>query len=168
MNTRFPLNLDCGKSVAFNLTEEQVETLLGHEDVARHIVAIGLKNILQDSHASVTRDGFATDDEWVQAKRDRASLKLGDMMAGLLRAQRAARPKVDDFTNVARKLVLSLMSKEQKAKISTEVDGKMQVDVEKVDAIFAKNEAKLRPQVEAKLEEMRKAAELADSIEIEI
>ena len=73
-------------------------------------------------------------------------------------------PKVDDFTNVARKLVLSLLPKETK-KALADLEDK---GAAKLDAIFAKNEAKLRPQVEAKLEEMRKAAEAAKGLELDL
>lgn len=84
----FAINFDAGKNVAFNLTAEQITQLLGHANVHQHIVMIGLKNILQDCHASIVREDFATEDEWIKAKREKAELKLGAMMTGDIRVTR--------------------------------------------------------------------------------
>lgn len=165
----FKLDLDCGKHVAFNLTEEQVKTLLGHDNVMQYVAHIGLKNILQDSHASVVRDDFKTDEEWIAAKRAKAELKLGALMNGEVRTSRGERaPRVDDFTNFARKFVLRLLSKE-KRKALAELPDK---GAEKLDAAFAANEAKWRPMVQKELDDAiaksKAMAEMASEVEIDI
>lgn len=152
----FDISFDAGASVGFTLSEQDVAKLISHPDVHRHLLMIGLKNVLQDCHASIVRKDFASDEAWIQAKRDRASLKLGALMNGELRAQSGERKaRVDDFTTFARRLVLSLLPKERrKALAETEDKG-----AAALDAMFAKNEEKLRPQVEAMIEKARKEAE---------
>lgn len=104
----FALNFDAGAQVAFELTPDQITQLLSHPNVAQHLVMIGLKNTLQDSHASVVRKDFETDDEWIAAKRERASLKLGAMMNGELRTGSGTRqPKLSDRDSFARKWLLA-------------------------------------------------------------
>lgn len=165
----FKLNLDCGKNVAFNLDEEQVAKLASFPAVVEYVWRIGLKNILQDSHASVTRDGYDSDEAWIAAKRDRASLKLGALMIGDVRQSRGERaPKVDDFTNFARKYILSILSKEKRKELA-EMEDK---GAATLDEMFAKNEEKLRPLVQAKLDaaiaEAKAKAELAEGLDLDI
>jgi hypothetical protein len=54
-------------------------------NAANHVVYIGLRNILMDSHASVVRKDFATDAEWIAAKRAVAEKKFAAMLAGDIR-----------------------------------------------------------------------------------
>lgn len=152
----FAINFDAGRNVAFDLSAEDVTKLLAHADVHKHLVMIGLKNVVQDSHASVVREDFESDEAWIEAKRAKAGMKLAALMNGELRAQSGDRkPKVDDFTNASRKFVLGLLPAEKRKELAAMEDK----GAAALDAIFAKNEEKLRPQVEAKMEADRKAAE---------
>lgn len=92
----FTLNFDAGANVSFALTETQVSTLASFPDVAKHVWTIGLKNILQDCHASIVRKDFKTDDEYVAAKRAKAELKLGALMVGDVRVRRGERKEPAD------------------------------------------------------------------------
>lgn len=155
----FKLNLDCGKSVAFNLTEDDVAKLAAHPEVVQYVWHIGLKNILQDSHAPVTREKYESDDAWIQAKRDRASLKLGALMNGDVRTQTRERaPTVDDFTAMARKVILESMSKDERKALADRDD-----KAEFLDGVYVANADELRPVVEARLEAERAIAELKAS-----
>ena len=163
------LTFDCGKGVSFAVTLEQVETMAKHQHVIAHVVAIGLKNILMDSHASVTYEQFKTDAECQEAKRKRAGEKLQAMLDGEIRIARAGGgTKVDSFTTFARRLVLSMLSKDKRKQLADSPDK----GIEFIDAVFAKNEAKLRPQVEAMIAEAeakaKAAAELAQGLDLDV
>ena len=166
-NVRF--TIECGKSIAFGITDEMLIQLGGHQAAFDHVLMIGLKNLVQDSHASIKREDFADESEWLAASKAKAELKLGAILSGNIRAQSGDRkPKVDDFTNAARKVVLSLLPAEKRKELAA-MDDK---GVATLDAIFAKNEAKLKPQVEAKMEADRKAAEakakLSEGLDLDI
>jgi hypothetical protein len=104
----FALNFDAGSNVAFELTPDQVTQLLSHPNVAQHLVMIGLKNTVQDSHASVVRKDFESDDAWIAAKREKAALKLGAMLNGELRTGSGTRqPKLSDREAFARKWLVA-------------------------------------------------------------
>jgi hypothetical protein len=157
----FKLNLDAGANVAFDLSEDKVATLMGFPNVVEYMVWKGLKEILTDAHASVVRKDFKTDDEWIAAKRAKAELKLGALMVGEVRTtSRESKPKVDDFTNVARKTVLGKLPKEKRAELAAMPDKGVAI----LDAMFAKNDAVLRPIVEAELVEMLRKAEAAEAL----
>lgn len=158
----FAISFDAGKNVPFNLTVEQVTTLLSHPNVHQHLVMIGLKNVLQDCHASIVRDDFKSEDEYFAAKRAKAELKLGAMMAGELRAHSGERKvAVPTFTNEARKLVLSKLDKAAKEKLAAMPDS----GAATLDAMFAKNEAALKPIVEATIAEMERKAKAKAELE---
>jgi hypothetical protein len=163
----FAINFDAGKHVSFALTAQQVETLISHAEVHKHALMIGLKNILQDCHASIVREDFKTDDEWIAAKRAKAEMKLGALMTGDIRVHSGERkPRVDDFTTAARKYVLSRLSKDVRKKLADMPDK----GVETLDKMFAKNEAKLRPIIEQAIADAarkaKESAELAASLDL--
>lgn len=81
------LAVDCGAKVGFAITQEQLDKMAENPAVVRHVITIGLKNILQDSHARAVRDDFKTDDEWIEAKRKFAGDKLQSMITGELRVK---------------------------------------------------------------------------------
>lgn len=108
----FKLNMDCGANVPFELSEEQVAQLKSHDQVDAYIYFIGLKNILQDSHASVVRKDFKSDDEWTAAKRAKAELKLGALMNGEVRSRTAERkPKLSDEESFKRNFIIGELKK---------------------------------------------------------
>jgi hypothetical protein len=162
------LAFDCGKGVSFVVTPEQVAAIAKHEAAIAHVITIGLKNILQDSHASITYENFKTETECQEAKRKRAGEKLQALLDGDVRTARAGVAKVDGFTTWARRIVLSMLSKEKRKELAGEADK----GVAFLDAIFTKNEAKLRPLVEqaiADAEAKAKAAqELANGLDLDI
>ena len=163
------LTFDCGKGVSFAVTPEQLGAMESHEHVWAHIVTIGLKNILQDAHASVTYDGFRNEAECVEAKRKRAGDKLAAMIAGEVRISRTGgAPKADSFTTWARRIVLGMLGKDKRKALADEADK----GVAYLDAVFAKNEAKLRPQVEQAIADAeakaKAAAELAEGLDLDI
>jgi hypothetical protein len=163
------LTFDCGKGVSFAVTPEQVEAIAKHESAIAHVIQIGLKNILQDSHASITYESFKTETECQEAKRKRAGEKLEALLAGDVRTARAGgSSKVDSFTTWARRVVLKSLSKEKRKELA-ESDDK---GVAYLDAVYAKNESVLKPRVEAAIAadiaERAAAAELANGLDLDI
>lgn len=152
--------IECGKGIVFTVTDEMLIELGKHQEAFNHTLMIGLKNMVQDSHASIVREDFATDDEWKAAKRAKAELKLGAIIAGDIRVSRGeSKPKVDDFTSMARKIVLSMLKPEKKKALAAMPDK----GVATIDGLIEKNLEALRPKVEAALlEAARKEAEKAE------
>jgi len=168
----FAINFDAGKHVSFNLTAEQVSQLLTYANVHQHILTIGLKNILQDCHASIVREDFKTEEEWIEAKRAKAQLKFGAMMVGDVRAQSATRqPKLSAFDTFARDWLL----KRAKAKFGKDV-WKARTEAENgaefIQAIVDKNMPKFAAEIQVAYDAMlaakAKEAKLADSMDLDL
>lgn len=68
--------------------------LAAHNAVIEHVLNIGARNILMDSHAGVKRDDFETDQEYRNAKLAVAVKKLETMYAGTVRARVAGGARV--------------------------------------------------------------------------
>lgn len=68
--------------------------LAAHNAVIEHVQNIGARNILMDSHASVKRDDFESDQEWRNAKLAVAAKKLETMYEGTVRARVAGGTRV--------------------------------------------------------------------------
>jgi hypothetical protein len=168
----FKLDLDCGAQVAFNLTAEQVATMAGHANVAEYVWAIGLKNILQDSHASIVRKDFESDDEWIAAKRAKAELKLGALMNGEVRSTRAVRaPRLSDFDAFARKWILAkARAKFDRAAWKAKTEGDDGAAF--IAALVEKNLPKFRPEIEKDfaefIEAQKREAAIADEMDLDI
>jgi hypothetical protein len=168
----FAINFDAGKSVSFNLTVEQVAQLLAHANVHQHLLTIGLKNVLQDCHASITREDYATEDEWIAAKRAKAELKLGSMLAGDMRAQSNARKaKMSDFDAFARKWILA-RAKAKFGKDEWKAKTEGDTGAAFIEAIVERNlpkfEAEIKAAYEAEMAAKAKEAQLADSMDLDI
>ncbi len=156
----FAINFDAGKHVSFALTAQQVEQLISHSEVHKHALMIGLKNILQDCHASIVREDFKTDDDWIAAKRAKAEQKLGALMIGDIRVHSGERkPKVDEFTAMARRVVLSLLPKADKKKLVDAEDREQQLD-----KLYEANAETLKPMVDARIAEEAKRAKEAETL----
>ena len=169
----FAINFDAGKNVSFNLTVEQVNHLLTYANVHQHLLTIGLKNVLQDCHASIVREDFSSDDEWIAAKRAKAELKLGAMLVGDVRAQSNARKdkKLSDFDAFARKWILDrAKAKFGKAdwKAKTEGDTGAEFIAAIVDRNMPKFAAEIQEAYDAMLAAKAKEAKLADSMDLDI
>ena len=159
-----PLTFDCGKHVGFSVTPEQIATMAGHNSPILHAITIGLKNLLGDAHAGVVSDDFRTEAEWIEAKRKRAGEKFQSLLDGDVRTMRAGSPRVDGFTTWARRHVLSLLPKDKRKSLAETADK----GVAYLDAVFAKNEAKLRPQIEAAIAEAETKAKAAQALASEL
>ena len=162
------MQIDIGKALAFDITHDQFAEMLTHEASRDRIMYIALRNILMDSHASVKRDDFETEVAWRNESRAAAERTLAGLLSGEVMRKNARAPRVDDFTNFARRHVLSLLPKEKRKELAETADKGMAY----VDAIFAKNEAKLRPVVQKLLDEAIAAAkakqELAAGLDLDI
>lgn len=154
------MHVDIGKALAFDFTPEQIETMLSHQASKDRILYIGLRNILMDSHASVKRDDFETEVEWRNESKAMAERALAGLLTGEVLRRNARAPKADDFTNFARKHVIGLLPKERRKGLAEMADK----GVATLDAIFAKNEAKLRPIVQAALDAAIAAAKAKDEL----
>lgn len=145
------MRVDIGKALEFELTNDQIDQILSHEVSKDRVLYIGLRNILMDSHAGAKRDDFETEIEWRSESKLIAERTLANLLNGTaLRKNTASRaPKADDFTNFARKHVLSLLSKEKRSELSNMPDK----GIAKLDELFARNEAKFRPIVQKALDD---------------
>lgn len=75
-------------------------------ETVKHIFYIGLKNILQDSHASVKETDFTTDELWRAAKSGRAQKKLEAIYAGDVRMVAASSgSRGDEVKKVAMQII---------------------------------------------------------------
>lgn len=173
-NVRFVI--ECGKSIQFAITDEMLIQLGNHQPAFEHVLMIGLKNLVQDSHASIKREDFASEDEWKQASRAKAEMKLGAILSGDLRASTTTRaPKLSDRDAFARKwlvakLKAAFVAKHGKDgwKAKTEGDDGAAF----IAALVEKNAPKFADEIEAawktELAEREKAAHIADEIDLDI
>ena len=74
--------IECGKSIQFEITDDMILQLGNHQNAFDHVLMIGLKNLVQDSHASCKREDFETEDEWKAESRRIAEMKLGSILSG--------------------------------------------------------------------------------------
>ena len=174
MTTLF--TIECGKGISFNITADGLETLSAHTAALHHVIAIGLKNIVQDSHASIVREDFESEDEWREAKRARAELKLGSILAGDIRASATVRtPKLSDRDAFARKWLVAKLKAAWVAKHGK--DGwKAKTEGDEGAAFIAALIEKNAPRFEAEIEtawqkelaERAAAKEIAESVDLDI
>lgn len=84
------MDIEIGKSLTVN-----VDTARMPETAMAHIVKMGLRNVLMDSHASVKRDAYAAGDdgakEWQAASLAVAMKKLDALYRGEVRANATTR-----------------------------------------------------------------------------
>lgn len=168
--------IDCGKSIAFDITDEMLLELGKHQSAFDHVLMIGLKNLVQDSHASIKREYFETDEEWKAAAKARAEMKLGAILSGDLRTQSATRaPKLSDRDAFARKwlvakLKAAFVAKHGKDgwKAKTEGDDGAAF----ITALVEKNAPKFEAEIESawrmELAERAKTAAIADAVDLDI
>lgn len=76
------MNVNIGKGI-----EMVVDANALPANAMAHVVMIGLRNILMDSHASVTADEYPNEAERVAASRAMAEKKLEALMRGEVRVQ---------------------------------------------------------------------------------
>lgn len=86
--------------------DSDLPIFMGLHDTVRHVFYIGLKNILQDSHASVKETDYKTDADWRAAKSGRAQKKLDAIYAGDVRMVAASSgSRGDEVKKVAMQIV---------------------------------------------------------------
>lgn len=156
--------IDVGKGLSFEVSDEQFNQMLSHERSRERIMYISIRNIVMDSHAGVKRDDFESEIDWRNESKAVAERTLAGLLSGEVMRRNARAPKADDFTNFARKHVLSLLSKEKRKELAESADK----GAAYLDAVFAKNEAKLRPIVQKTLDEAIAAAKAKAEIAAEL
>ena len=148
--------LEAGKDIKFNLTPEQLNKLASHDEVAKLCFLQGLTKVVTNSHASLVKTDFKTDEEWQSASQKRAELKIGALMSGDVRIQQGERKvRVPDFVAMTRKVLINMAKKNGK-----------EMSVEDADKFYAENEEALKPIIDqaiadAEAEKARKEAQAA-------
>lgn len=117
--------------------------------VLDYLLRIGLKNVLQDSHASITEEKVADADERKAQKTATALKKLDSLYAGDVTAIRvnATDPVDKEIRAMAVEEVRAILAKVGKKP----KDFAKEVWAKTIDAHMAKHDARLRPAAEAKL-----------------
>jgi hypothetical protein len=155
------ININIGKAIglAIDLEKLQLKT-----QVMDHVIAIGLRNILMDSHASCRSEDFKTEFDWREASKAMAEKKLAAMMAGEIRSNgggvRAS--KADPITAEALRMARVVIHQAKKANLgkwakafdlpNKTTDDEKAIVAEAVKRYAAKPEimAKAKAMVEAK------------------
>lgn len=168
--------IECGKSIQFEITDDMILQLGNHQNAFDHVLMIGLKNLVQDSHASCKREDFETEDEWKAESRRIAEMKLGSILSGDIRKTSGTRtPKLSDKDAFARKWLVAKLKAAWIAKngkdgwkAKTEGDDGAAF----IEALVAKNAERFAAEIEAawaaELAERAKAKEIADSVDLDI
>lgn len=161
--------IDVGKGLSFEVSDEQFNQMLSHDRSRERIMYIAIRNIVMDSHASIKRDDFESEIEWRNESKAVAERTIAGLLSGEVMRRNARAPKADDFTNFARKEVLSMLSKEKRKELAAQESSFVTTFL---DSVFLKNETKLRPIVQAKLEAAIAAAkakaEIASELDLDI
>lgn len=169
--------IDVGKGLTFDISDEQFEQMMSHERSRDRIKYVALRNIIMDSHASVKRDDFESEIDWRNESKAVAERTVAGLLSGEVMRRNARAPKADDFTNFARKHIIGLLKEKAKtndkiAKLVKEMPDLPDKGVSILDAMFAKNEAKLRPIVQKTLDEAiareKAKAEIAAELDLDI
>jgi hypothetical protein len=130
-----------------------------------HISAV--EKVMRYGFQRLVNDRVGGDDMKLDDKIADSEIFLGKLCDGTWRTE-ARRQSADLFTTVARKHVIGLLPKEKRKELAESPDK----GVAYLDAVFAKNEAKLRPEVEAIIQRMREEAEarakLADTLDLDV
>lgn len=168
--------IECGKGIQFEVTNEMLIQLGQHQNSFDHVLMIGLKNIVGDSHAGVKREDFATEDEWKAASKAKAELKLAAILNGDLRAQSTTRaPKLSDEAAFIRSFTIAaiksaFVAKHGKDSWKEKTDG--DAGAAFIAGLLEKHGARFEPDAKnAWLAELAKrvaAKTLADSIDFDI
>ena len=127
--------VNIGKDIALEIDVEKLNA-----SVMQHVVYIGLRNILMDSHASDTEDKHG--DEFRAKARETAVAKLQDMYAGNVRSFGSGRTS-DPIQARVNLLATQQARKVLKGKYGKLTDVKNDEIVKVRDAIIAKNKDSL-------------------------
>lgn len=142
------LNVNIGKDIIVHV---EVARAFAHAEVEKHIVYLGFRNSLMDSHASAVRKDFETEAAYIEASREMAMKKLQSFYDGLVRTRSTvAGPSA--FEKVMVRVALSKLSKDKRKELAA-MDDK---GAAFIDAVIEKN----RDKIEAWATEEIVAAEL--------
>lgn len=158
------LDVTVGKDIIVNV---DCVRAFAHDEVAKHIVYLGFRNAIMDSHASAVRKDFETDAAYIEASRDMAMKKLQSFYDGSVRTRSTvAGPSA--FEKVMVRVALSLLSKEKRKELAA-MDDK---GAEYIDAVIEKNRDKIESLAKKALEESERKAreneELAKGLDLDI
>ena len=169
-------NINVGKGIEFAITVEMLQELAKHGEAFGHVIMIGLKNLVQDSHASCKREDFQSEDEWKAESRKIAEQKLGSIIAGDIRKQSITRaPKLSDRDAFARKWLVAKLkaawvAKHGKDGWKAKTEGDDGADF--ISALIEKNAPRFEAEIESawqkELAERAAAKEIADAVDLDI
>ncbi len=155
------LNVDIGKAIGLEI---DIAKLQAHENVMAHVIKIGLRNILMDSHASCLAKDFKTELEWRDASKAMAEKKLAAMLLGEIRSNAGGvrATKADPITAEALRMARVVINQAKKANMekwakafdlpNKTIDDEKAIVAEAIRRYAAKPEimAKAKAMVEAK------------------
>lgn len=158
------LNVNIGKELVVNV---DVARAFAHPSVEEHIVYLGFRNSLMDSHASAVRKDFETEAAYIKASREMAIKKLQSFYDGLVRTRSTvAGPSA--FEKVMVRETLKLFSKEKRKELAA-MDDK---GAAFIDAVIEKNRDKIEALAKKAIEEAELKAmeneELGKTLDLDI
>lgn len=143
------LDVNVGKEIVMNI---DITRAFAHDEVAKHVIYLGFRNAIMDSHASAVRKDFETDAAYLAASLEMATKKLQSLYDGSVRTRSTvAGPTA--FEKVMVREALKLLSKEKRKELAA-MDDK---GAAFIDAVIEKNRDKIEARAKAAIE----AAELA-------
>lgn len=151
------MNVNIGKGIALDIDTAKIPA-----NVMDHVVMIGLRNILMDSHAGITKETHPDNAARTDAAKGVAMKKLDAMLAGELRTAGTRTGAADSVGKEMERLAKLAVTNAVRAKGVKLADVKDRV-AGWVNAYVAKHEADLRAQATANL---AKASEGAADIDL--
>lgn len=158
------LDVNVGKEIVLNV---DLNRAFAHDDVAKHIVYLGFRNAIMDSHASAVRKDFETDAAYQAASLEMATKKLQSLYDGSVRTRSTvAGPSA--FEKVMVRIALSLLPKAKRKELA-EMDDK---GAAFIDAVIEKNRDKIEALAKKAIEDAeakaRENEELAKGLDLDI
>lgn len=158
------LDVNVGKEIVLNV---DLERAFAHDDVAKHIVYLGFRNAIMDSHASAVRKDFETDAAYQAASLEMATKKLQSLYDGSVRTRSTvAGPSA--FEKVMVREFLKLLSKAKRKELADMEDK----GAAYIDAAIEKNRDKIEALAKKAIEEAELKAmeneELGKTLDLDI
>jgi hypothetical protein len=135
------LQINIGKGI-----ELDVDPARFNREVMEHVVKIGLRNILADSHANATAK--ADPEGYLKKSRELAEKKLAAMYEGIVRAAAVGGPKAptDPVSTVIMRLARKQVQKDKAKEIAAAPKDQRLAVLNKLAAEYAQaHDGKLRP-----------------------
>lgn len=158
------LDVNVGKDIVLNV---DLERAFAHDNVAKHIVYLGFRNAIMDSHAGAVRKDFETDVAYQAASLEMATKKLQSLYDGSVRTRSTvAGPSA--FEKVMVRVAFGLLSKEKRKKLAAMEDKGSAF----IDAVIEKNRNKIEALATKAIEDAeakaRENEELAKGLDLDI